>query len=206
MKKLLAFIAALFIVLPAWAQEKENAHDEDDGEAKKVTPAFRIPTSIGNWMVGSNLLLANVTFQDGSDAYVNVGLSPKAAFFILPNLAIGGSVDLSFAGRPSDDNYRLTYGVTPFARAYFAHNNTARSKPVQFFVEAGAGFAGITDHANAGENVTTTGGRFYLMPGLDYFLNSHVALEAGLQYLYITGKPNSQVVGLSVGFQIFLGQ
>lgn len=207
MKRILAVLACMFIVAQGWAQN-ENTHDEDDGEAKKVTPQFRIPTSIGNWMVGANLLFANAQIQDGSDAYLNIGLSPKAGFFILPNLAIGGSVDFSFAGTPSKD-YRLGYGITPFARIYFAHNNTARSKPLQFFVEAGAGFAGITDHTEAAAistDVTTTGGRFYVMPGVDYFLNSNVALEAALQYLYITGSPNSQVVGLNLGFQIFLGQ
>jgi hypothetical protein len=197
----------MFIAGQCLAQN-ENTRDEDDGEAKKVTPQFRIPTSIGNWMVGANLLLANVQIQDGEDAYLNIGVSPKAGFFILPNIAIGGSIDFSFAGRPSED-YRLSYGITPFARAYFAHNNTARSKPLQFFIEGGAGFAGITDHTKTGSvsaDITTTGGRFYLMPGIDYFLNSHVALEGGLQYLYITGSPNSQVIGLNVGFQIFLGR
>jgi hypothetical protein len=206
MKRLLAVLACLFIVGQCWAQD-EKTHDEDDGEAKRVVPQFRIPTGIGNWLVGSNLLLANVQIQDGSDAYLNIGLSPKAGFFILPNIAIGASLDFSFAGTPSED-YRVSYGITPLARVYFSHNNTARSRPLQFFLEGGAGFASIKYHTEAGNlssDETTTGGRFYLMPGIDYFLNNHVALEAGLEYLYITGTPTTQIVGLNLGFQAFLG-
>jgi hypothetical protein len=206
MKRLLALIACFFIVGQCWAQD-EKTHDEDDGETKRVAPQFRIPTGIGNWMVGSNILFGNVQIQDGSDAYLNIGVSPKAAFFILPNIAIGASLDFSFAGAPSDD-YRMSYGITPLARIYFAHNNTARSKPLQFFVEGGAGFASINYHTevgNRGYNETTTGGRFYVMPGIDYFLNNHVALEAGLEYLYVTGTPNTQIIGLNLGFQVFLG-
>jgi hypothetical protein len=206
MKRLLVLLACLFSVGQSWAQD-EKTHDEDDGEQKRVTPQFRIPTGIGNRLVGANILLANVQIQDGSDAYLNIGLSPKAGFFILPNLAIGASLDFSFAGTPSGD-YRVSYGITPLARVYFAHNNTARSKPLQFFIEGGAGFASINYHTKVGSrssDETTTGGRFYVMPGIDYFLNNHVALEAGLEYLYITGTPNTQIIGLNLGFQVFLG-
>lgn len=206
MKRLLALIACFFIVGQCWAQD-EKTHDEDDGDSKRVAPQFRIPTGIGNWIVGSNILFGNVQIQDGSDTYLNIGVSPKAGFFILPNIAVGASLDFSFAGTPSAD-YRISYGITPLARVYFAHNNTARSKPLQFFVEGGAGFASINYHTKVfgvNNDETTTGGRFYLMPGIDYFLNQHVALEAGLEYLYVTGKPNTQIIGLNLGFQVFLG-
>ena len=157
MKRILALIACLFIVGQCWAQD-EKTHDEDDGEAKRVAPQFRIPTGIGSRLAGTNILLANVQIQDGSDAYLNIGLSPKAGFFILPNIAIGASLDFSFAGTTTDD-YRISYGITPLARVYFAHNNTARSKPLQFFVEGGAGFASITYHTkvfSASNDETTT--------------------------------------------------
>jgi hypothetical protein len=58
--------------------------------------------------------------------------------------------------------------------------------------------AGATD-------VSTNGIRLYFLPGVDYFVNDHVAAELGLEYLFIAGTPDAQIVALNLGFQIFLG-
>ena len=205
MKRISGSLLLLLLTAIAHAQT-ENTHDEDDADATKVAATLRIPTGIGNTMVGANVLLAKLQFQKGTDAVYSVGISPKVGFFALPNLALGLNLGLGVEGQKG--YHAITYGFTPFARIYFAHDNSARSRPLQFFFEGGIGFGGVNTHYDSGTpaNVTTNGFRAYALPGVDYFLNHNVAAEAGLQYTFTGGKPDAHVVGLSVGFQIFLGR
>ncbi len=205
MKRIFGPLALLLLTTGIATAQTENTHDEDDGDATKVSSGLRIPTGVGNVMVGANLLLARLQFQKGTDAAYSVGISPKLGFFALPNLALGLNLDLGVEGQKG---YRaISYGFTPFARVYFAHDNSARSRPLQFFVEAGAGYGGVNTHYDgSGGDVTTNGFRAYALPGIDYFLNHNVAAEAGLQYIYNGGKPDAHIVGLNLGFQIFLGR
>jgi hypothetical protein len=207
MKRLLSL---LFIVTcisaTAYAQKKEVVED-DEAEDKVETVSLRIPTQVGNYMIGANLLFARAEFQKGLDANYNIGISPKVAFFILPNIAAGLSLDLRVEGHKGYQ--AISYGASPFARIYFAHDNSQRSKPLQFFIEGGIGFGGTNSWYETGglkTRVTTNGARFYILPGIDYFLNNRVAIEAGVQYLFITGKPDAHIVGLNIGVQTFLGR
>ncbi len=204
MKRILGPLLLVLLTTGVATAQKENTHDEDDGEATKVSSGLRIPTGAGNVMVGANLFLARLQFQKGTDAAYSIGLSPKVGFFALPNLALGLNLDLGVEGQKG---YRsISYGFTPFARVYFARDNSARERPFQFFFEGGLGFGGVNTHLDGGDNITTNGFRAYALPGVDYFLNHNVAAEAGLQYTFTAGKPDAHVVGLSLGFQIFLGR
>lgn len=202
MKRLLSLLLCILASHICFAQ----ADADDDPTEQQASPKLRIPTQVGNYMLGANILFARLQFQKGLSTSYNIGLSPKFSFFILPNLALGLSLDLGFQGQ--QDFSAVNYGISPFARAYFAHDNSQRSKPLQFFVEGGIGFGGTNsryESPSGTTSVTTNGARFYLLPGIDYFLNNKVALEAGLQYLYISGKPEAHILGLSFGVQTFLG-
>lgn len=204
MKRVFALLLCFSLCsLSAFAQQEDEA---DESEVKESS-GFRIPTHVGNYMVGANLLLANAQFQKGTETNYNLGLSPKLGVFVLPNIALGFSIDAGISGHKTFRS--VSYGVTPFTRIYFAHDNAARRRPLQAFAEAGVGFGGVNTRIESGSStttLTTNGIRFYLMPGVDYFLNNHVAAEAGLQYTFTGGSPDAHVLGLSLGFQIFLGR
>jgi hypothetical protein len=206
MKRLLFLLTLITcFAIPAFAQ-KESIEDEEPLE-KPETGNLRIPTQVGNYMIGADLLFARAEFQKGVDANYNVGISPKLGFFILPNIAAGISLDLRVEGHKGYQ--AISYGASPFARIYFAHDNSLRSKPLQFFIEGGVGFGGTNSwYETAGQRtrVTTNGARLYILPGIDYFLNNRVAIEAGAQYLFISGKPEAHILGLNVGVQTFLGR
>ena len=201
----------------AYAQHEHTQHehtqpatddrDNDDDETPEKTSALRIPTGIGNMLVGANLLFANATFQKGYEASYTGGISPRIGFFILPNIALGLSADLTIQGNKS---YRsISYGASPFARVYFAHNNTSRAaRPLQAFVEAGVGYGGTNSrYENATPpKVSTNGLRLSVMPGVDYFLDKHVAVEAALGYQFISGNPDAHILALNIGMQVFLSR
>lgn len=210
-------IALLLIFLAPFtatclAQEKDDTTSEEGNTAQTdntKSTHLRIPTGIGNYLVGGDLLLANAVFQKGYEANYTVGLSPRVGLFILPNIALGISGELIVQENKSYRN--IHYGLSPFARVYFAHNNGSRpARPLQAFVEAGVGFGGDNSRYNISsggtESVSTNGIRLSFSPGVDYFLNEHVATELGLSYLFIGGKPDAHIVALNLGFQVFLGR
>jgi hypothetical protein len=197
MNKIIITLACLLTGFTASSQERMDS----------ISHGFRIPTGIGHLMVGSNILLANITMQKGVKNSYNIGLDPKNGVFILNNIALGASLNL---GIEVHQGYQsVNYGISPFARVYFGRESASdKGRRILPFVEAGVGYGGAnskyTDDNGNTVKVTTNGPRVYVMPGLDFFLNRHVALEAALEYLFIGGKPDVHVVGLNLGFQIFL--
>jgi hypothetical protein len=197
------------LLLLSTAAVSSRAQDDEASVAEnKDKPALRMPTKVGNYLVGANLLLANASFQKGFEASYNLGLHPKVGYFVLPNIALGLSGDISVSGNKGSQT--LNYGVSPFARVYFARDNDSRpAHPLQVFAEGGVGFGGTNsryENATGITRATTNGARLYIMPGVDYFANDHVAVELGLEYLFIGGKPDAHIIGLNLGFQVFLGR
>jgi hypothetical protein len=204
--KRLALLLVLLLPMSLLAQDTED--DDNETASKKSGIGLRLPTRLGHYMVGANVVLANARFQKGVDAAYNIGISPKIGVFILPNIALGMNFGLNIEGNQSV--YTIGYAASPFARFYFAHDNGDRpARPLQFFTEIGVGFGGTNSHYETGtgtKSATSNGFRAYVLPGVDYFLNNRVAAELGLQYQYIGGKPDAHVIGLNLGFQIFLGR
>lgn len=199
MKRLFTLAAMLLAIAPVWAQE--TSHDEDNGDEKKVASAFNIPTKAGTLMLGSNFILGNVDIQENTDAVYNIGITPRIGVFVANNLALGLSVNANIQGQGDVSN--TAYGASAFMRAYFSRSPVARAQRLQFFAEIGAGVAGVYTHAAKADDATTEG-RFYAMPGINYFFNQHVALEVGAQYAYTTGKIATHSIGWNIGLQVFL--
>lgn len=203
MKRIPALLLLVFLfAVPGWAQEEEE-HPE---KIENHPPGLRIPTGVGHYMLGANFLFAEARLQKDIDATYNLGFTPKVGLFVLPNIALGLAVSLEFSG--TEGYSSLNYGVSPFIRTYFAHDNKDKpDRPLQFFVEGGIGYGGSNNRTETTSGVTevnSNGIRLYLLPGVDYFMNDHTAFELGLQYLWIGGKPTTQVLGIAFGLQVFL--
>jgi hypothetical protein len=207
MKALITACILLLFATPAAQAQGSQAGDDDSMAAVAPGQGWRIPITIGHFMVGSDLLFANANFQKGTDADYGIGIQPKLGVFILPGLALGLSMDI--AARGNEAYTSLDYGISPFARVYFARGDISEKHRLWFFTEGDLGIAGTNTWYDANGmrvKATTNGFRAGLMPGLDYFINEHVALEAGLSYHFITGDPSAHQLYLGVGFQVFLGR
>lgn len=154
----------------------------------------------GNVMVGGNLANLDVNL-DGSGQF-GVDVTPKAAWFIQDNVALGGYVNF---GLQTAKNTATTtnYGVGALGR-YYTGKDMEVVKHGRFFGEATVGVGGI----NVGDGGAKTNGfDFSFGPGFAYFVTPNIGLETLLKYRGTTGFGNdgyTSNLGLSFGFQIYL--
>jgi hypothetical protein len=163
-------------------------------------------TQKGNLMVGGTLSNFGLDFLEGGGTRFQMDLTPKIAYFVRDNLALGGYLRFGLEtakGAGTNTNY----GVGVLGR-YFVEDQKVRqlefSKRSRFFVEANAGFGGnnrsLTDASNNGLDLG-------IGPGLAYFITPNVALEALLKYELTVGfgsATTSNRLNLGVGFQVYL--
>ncbi len=132
----------------------------------------------------------------------NVNLSPSALFFVIDQLAVGGSLNIGSYHVASDiDTYTNTnFGIGPAVRYYFV--GTGNFRPY-----GAAGFSLNSQKSNS-QDQATTNTSFSLGIGGDYFINDHVAIETGLNYTSQHQKnssPNYNIISLSIGVAAFIG-
>lgn len=152
------------------------------------------PIRQGNWMVGGELAGLGYNFEANS---FNIGLRPRAGYFVSDGFAIGAQASLGFASVKHEDN-EWTYGVAPFARYYFPSGASANGR---FFGHGNIGIAG----SSRGDDVSLELG---LAAGYAHFITQTVALEVSAGYNYNKANINSgggqSGLGVSLGFQIYL--
>ncbi len=154
--------------------------------------------------------LFSMNFGLNEGAGFDIGLSPKAGYFINDNLVVGAIVNLGFSKSPENSGVSTkttVYGVQAFSRFYFRPGETELLEDVvsfgRFFMETNAGIAGV----NVADGPTTNGFAFGFGPGYTYFLNENIALEAGVKYNGLVGAGNTDYqnsLGVNLGIQIFL--
>lgn len=144
-----------------------------------------------DWMVGGNFAL-NTTKN------TTIGLNPSAGYFILNNLAIGGSFNFSYVKVSTEK--ATAYGAGPFARYYFGKGNL---KP---FVASEFLFNTSKTETEGEPSSTYNGHNFFLGGGLAAFVNEHVAIETLLGYSNTKYSKTESSGGLAIriGFQIYL--
>jgi hypothetical protein len=154
----------------------------------------------GNVMVGGNLTNINL----GLDApnVFSIDITPKAAWFIEDNLAVGGYVNF---GLETAKNSATTtsYGVGALGR-YYAGKDVEVLKHGRFFAEATVGVGGV-NVSNGGGN--TNGLDLSVGPGFAYFITPNIGLETLVKYKGLVGFGSSTMqnnLNLSFGFQIYL--
>ncbi len=163
-------------------------------------------TDKGSWLIGGTGKM-NIQDISGDNAVFNLTLIPNAGYFVMKNLAVGSSIDLTFS---SGDGFSGSgIGIGPFVRYYFN-----LSKPMlKPLATAGISFFTASFKPDVGEKSTTYSTDFFVGPGLALFINEYIAVEGLL--LFEQDKNNFELGGVkvddkqldlsfNVGLQIYL--
>lgn len=154
----------------------------------------------GSVLIGGDLAGFDLGLNEGST--FTMSITPKAAWFVRDNVALGGYVDFGLStaeGRGTS----ASYGVGGLGRYYFPKADVNVAKSTRFFAEANLGIQGVN---TAGGN-STNGLGLGFGPGLAYFVTNNIALESLLKYNGIIGfgsSATSSRLQLNLGFQIYL--
>ncbi|GAA4746271.1 hypothetical protein [Flavisolibacter ginsenosidimutans] len=172
--------------------------------ALSVSAAGTIPSNAqlqkGSVLIGGDLAGFDLGLNEGSTFTMN--LTPKAAWFVRDNLALGGYVDFGLATAKGAGT-NVSYGVGGLGRYYFPTADVNVAKSTRFFTEANIGIQGV----NTPGGNSTNGLGLGFGPGLAYFVTNNIALETLLKYNGILGfgsNATSSRLSLNLGFQIYL--
>lgn len=136
----------------------------------------------GTWMIGGEIAFLSQSFDGESTSVFSA--APMAGYFIINNLAIGASVDLTTADGFSE------FGIGPFVRYYVWSN---------LFAQAGLQYTSSKVDPFDAVNSTRFGGGV----GYSFFVNSAVAIEPSVQVDFGDEITN---IGIGIGIQAFLGR
>jgi hypothetical protein len=153
----------------------------------------------GNVLVGGDL--ANFRLGLNSGGQFSMNLTPKAAWFIQNNLAVGAFADISVFTAKGQKT-AVGYAVGPMARYYINDPKVNILNHGRWFFEGNVGIGGT----NAGGS-STNGLNLGFGPGFAYFITENVGLETLLKYDGFLGFGNAATasnLSLGVGFQIYL--
>ncbi|MEO6150873.1 MAG: hypothetical protein ABIN95_11760 [Mucilaginibacter sp.] len=154
----------------------------------------------GNVFVGSNF--ANLSLGLDDSKVFSVDITPKAAWFVQDNIALGGYLNLGIQTAKGSNTF-TNYGVGALGR-YYAGSDVEVLRHGRFFAEGTAGIGGI-NVSNGGGN--TNGFDFGVGPGFAYFITPNIGLETLLKYNGTTGFGSAgyqSALNLSFGLQIYL--
>lgn len=181
MKKIFLTTSAIFIITAAFSQ-----------------------TQKGNVLVGADLAGIGLNFQEDNTQF-NLNLNPKAAWFINDNLALGPEVMLGLNTQKGATS--IDYGVGVFGRKYLGAGATNLARTTKWLLEANAGIYGNNLSGDNVEKTSTNGLGLGFGPGIAYFLNQNISLEALAKYNLTVGFGSSTTnnkLGINLGFQIYL--
>ncbi|MDB4902520.1 MAG: hypothetical protein JWQ63_1801 [Mucilaginibacter sp.] len=167
-----------------------------------VTLNFCVKAQIqqGNVLIGGNI--ANLSLGLNKPTTFSADITPKAAWFIVDNLALGAYGELGLQTQ-SGEGTTVTYSIGGLGR-YYTGTDVNVLKHGRIFGEATVGIGGVNLRQNGG---STNGFDFSVGPGFAYFVTPSLGLETLLKYNGVVGFGNTTYqhnLGLSFGFQIYL--
>ncbi|QPH38600.1 hypothetical protein [Pedobacter endophyticus] len=154
----------------------------------------------GNVLVGANL--ANLSFGLKDPNVISIDLTPKAAWFVRDNVALGGYVNLGIQTANSSST-TTNYGIGALGR-YYTGSDVELLRHGRIFGEASLGLGGINVSDGGGHS---NGLDIGFGPGFAYFITPAIGLETLLKYNGLAGFGNAgyqSTLSLSFGFQIYL--
>lgn len=153
-----------------------------------------------NVMIGGNISNMSLGLDDGGA--FNMTLTPKAAWFVRNNLALGAYVDFNMMAAKGISP-AINYGVGALGRYYINDPEINVLRKTRFFGEATVGIEGY--NPSAGNN--TNGLGISAGPGIAYFVTPNIGLEGLVKYRGIVGfgsSPASNSIVFGLGLQIYL--
>lgn len=154
----------------------------------------------GNVLVGGNF--ANINLGLNDPKIFSLDITPKAAWFVKDNVALGGYVNLGIQ-TAKGSNTTTSYGVGALGR-YYTGSDVEILRHGRVFGEGTVGIGGV-NVSNGGGN--TNGLNFSFGPGFAYFVTPNIGLETLLKYNGLGGfgsQGYQSNLNLSFGFQIYL--
>lgn len=164
------------------------------------TTALKAQIQKGNVMVGANF--ANFDLGLNGAKPFSIDITPKAAWFIQDNVALGAYVNLGIK-TAKGANTTTTYGLGGLGR-YYTGADVEVLRHGRFFAEANAGIGGVNVSDGGGH---TNGIDLGVGPGFAYFITPNIGLETLLKYKGVFGfgnAVNTSNLNLSFGLQIYL--
>lgn len=156
------------------------------------------------FIIGGNISNIGLDFQKGNTGF-SFELTPKVAWFLKDDFALGAEV--LFGLKTGNGYTSTTYGIGPLARYYLTDKALNNVKKTRWFMEANAGLFGSNIKVANEPSVNTNGLGIGFGPGLAYFLNENIALEALAKYNLTVGFGNAttnNALKFGLGFQIYL--
>jgi hypothetical protein len=154
----------------------------------------------GNVLMGANL--ANINLGLDRPNVFTADITPKAAWFIKDNVAVGAYVNFGIV-TAKESTTTTSYGVGPMAR-YYTGSDVEVLRHGRLFGEVTVGFGGQNVSKGGG---STNGIDFTLGPGFAYFITPNIGLEALFKYNGLAGFGSTNYqnsLGLSFGLQVYL--
>jgi hypothetical protein len=154
----------------------------------------------GNFMVGANI--ADFKFSLNKGGLFSINLSPKLAFFVRNNIALGAYLDFGLT-TAKDAGSNIDYGIGGLGRYYLSGADANVLRHWRLFFEGTVGINGT--NPASGENTNGLGLSFG--PGITHFITPNVGIEALVKYAGIVGFGNrttSSDILLGVGLQVYL--
>lgn len=155
----------------------------------------------GNFLVGADIARFRLSLNEGG--LFDFSLSPKLAFFVRNNMALGAYVDFSLA-TAKGAGASVDYGVGALGRYYFSDVNVNVLKHSRLFIEGTLGINGT----NPADGESTNGLGLSIGPGVAHFVTPNVGLEALVKYASIVGfgsRTTTSDLLLGIGLQVYLG-
>lgn len=162
--------------------------------------AAQAQVQAGNIMIGGNL--ANISVGLDKPSAFSFDVTPKVAWFLVDNVALGGYVTLGVSGAKGSAT-TTRYGVGGLGR-YYTGSDVEALRHGRLFGEATVGIGGLNVGDGGGK---TNGLDFSFGPGFSYFITPNIGLETLFKYNGITGFGNEGYqnnLNLSFGLQIYL--
>ncbi|MBE9584244.1 hypothetical protein IM792_07285 [Mucilaginibacter sp. JRF] len=154
----------------------------------------------GNVFVGGNFANLNLGLDDSK--IFSIDVTPKAAWFIQDNIAVGGYLNFGLQ-TAKESSTTTTYGIGALGR-YYTGKDVEVLRHGRIFAEGTVGIGGINVTDGGGH---TNGLNFGFGPGFAYFITPNIGLETLLKYNGTTGFGNAGYqsnLNLSFGLQIYL--
>ena len=171
-----------------------------------LTQKINAQLESGNVLVGADIANFRIALKSGQET--SIQLTPRAAWFIKNNVAIGPYATLGYAA-VKDSYTNFTYGFGGFGRYYVSKPELSPLKQGRFFGAANVGIGGINynDKTPDDNDRSTNGLDIGIGAGYAYFITTNISFEAQLRYNGTLGfgdEAYTNYLNLSFGFGIYL--